>query len=125
MFRGVLRCRSAVPFCNCGGVKIGHLDKKYDDLSLIFRGWTKSVIFGQQSSTPEFVHSGDGDLRIAFYTPCIYTTVYNCLRPLRPFLTTFLDPQKKHFLSISMIIFANVRKSVDYKDYILLNVHHA
>ena len=23
--------------------------------------------------------------------------LYNCLRPLRPFLTTFLDPQKKHF----------------------------
>ena len=43
----------------------------------------------------------------------------------RPVLTTFLDPQKKHFLSISMTIFTNARKSVDYKDFITQNVHPA
>jgi hypothetical protein len=47
------------------------------------------------------------------------------LLPLTPFLTIILDPQIKHFLSISMTIFSNARKSIDYKDFVLLNVHPA
>ena len=52
--------------------------------------------------------------------PCIY--IYCCFLPLRPFLTTLGDPQKKHFFIISVIIFAKILKSMSCRDFILLFV---
>ena len=51
--------------------------------------------------------------------------LYCCFLPLRPFLTTLGDPQKKHFLTISAIIFAKILKSMPCRDFILLFVDQA
>ena len=47
-------------------------------------------------------------------------------RPLRrPYFITSFEPQKKHFFTISMKIFAKIRISWYYKDFILLFVQPA
>lgn len=50
----------------------------------------------------------------AIKTTAAVIALYLWVRPLRPFLTTFLDPQKKHFLIRLVIIFAKITKSIDY-----------
>ena len=45
--------------------------------------------------------------------------LYRCVRPLRPFLTTFVDPQKKHFFNH---ISENLYKDMDFNP--LQRFHH-